>query len=98
MAPDGLRRRAARSRRRSAEQRGGRELVGEWYAFGCETLLGGPAGCPLDVDELAGLPAVRDLRAVVHRTGAPAGARRSPYAVPVEFADDHEREAWWWRL
>ncbi|WP_216588394.1 hypothetical protein [Streptomyces brasiliscabiei] len=82
----------------AAEQRGEPELVGEWYAFGCETLLGGPAGCPFDVDELAGMPAVRDLRAVVRRTGALATARRSPYAVPVEFADDHELEAWWWRL
>lgn len=27
-----------------------RELVGLWYAFGRATLLGGPAGCPFDVD------------------------------------------------
>ncbi|QFR02027.1 hypothetical protein F9278_44235 [Streptomyces phaeolivaceus] len=82
----------------AAEKSGDHELVGEWYAFGCETLLGGPAGCPFDVDELADMPAVRDLRAVVRRTDTLAVARRSPYASPVECADDNELAAWWWRL
>ncbi|WP_062645646.1 hypothetical protein [Streptomyces maremycinicus] len=82
----------------AAEKEQDRELIGIWYGFGCGTLLGGPAGCPFDVDELTDMPAVRDLRAVVRRTDALAHARRSPYAVPVEFADDGELEAWWWDL
>ncbi|MEU9731587.1 hypothetical protein [Streptomyces sp. NPDC048002] len=81
----------------AAEADGSPQFIGEWYAFGCETLVGGPAGCPFDVDELADMPAVRDLRAAVRRTGALAFARKSPYAAPVEFADDDELEAWWWK-
>ncbi|MGX2993376.1 hypothetical protein JNUCC64_03625 [Streptomyces sp. JNUCC 64] len=80
----------------AAEREGDRELVADWYAFGCETLLGGPAGCPFDVAELAGTPAVRELRAVVLRTDALPLARRSPYAVPLEFAAHHDLESWWW--
>ncbi|MEU5163999.1 hypothetical protein AB0G74_30895 [Streptomyces sp. NPDC020875] len=82
----------------AAEREGDRELVGMWYAFGCGTLLGGPAGLPFDRAELAELPGVRELRAVVRRTGALAAARRSPCAVPPEFAEDDELEAWWWEL
>ncbi|MGW2912366.1 hypothetical protein ACWC9X_18215 [Streptomyces asoensis] len=82
----------------AAEQEGDRELVGLWYGFGCETLLGGPAGCPFDVDELAGMTAVQDLRAAVRRTGALSVARCSPYAAPVESADDGDLETWWWEL
>ncbi|MFJ3670319.1 hypothetical protein ACIPSE_28080 [Streptomyces sp. NPDC090106] len=82
----------------AAERSGQPELIGEWYAFGCETLLGGPAGCPFDTGELADMPAVRDLRAMVRRTGVLAVARKSPYAAPVECADDQELEAWWWDL
>ncbi|MFD3374136.1 MULTISPECIES: hypothetical protein [unclassified Streptomyces] len=82
----------------AAEKEQERELIGLWYAFGCGTLLGGPAGCPFDVDELAEMPAVQDLREVVRRTGALPIAQRSPYAVPVEFADDQDLETWWWRL
>ncbi|MEW2167988.1 hypothetical protein AB0912_34095 [Streptomyces sp. NPDC007084] len=82
----------------AAERAGDRELVGEWYAFGCATLLGGPAGCPFDVAELSAMSAVRDLRAVVRRTGALPIARRSPYACPVEFSEAEELESWWWRL
>ncbi|MGW1280970.1 hypothetical protein ACWD4V_28980 [Streptomyces tsukubensis] len=82
----------------AAEKEGDRELIGMWYAFGCETLLGGPAGCPFDVDELAEMPAVRDLRAVVRRTGASAVAERMPHAVPVEFTDRQDLAAWWWEL
>ncbi|MEU8139892.1 hypothetical protein [Streptodolium elevatio] len=77
---------------------GDHELIGMWYAFGCGTLLGGPVGCPYDVDEVAEMPAVRDLRDVVRRTGALAVAEQSPYALPVEFADDQDLEAWWWKL
>ncbi|MFJ5073030.1 hypothetical protein ACIP8Z_00265 [Streptomyces sp. NPDC088553] len=47
-----------------------RELIGLWYSFGCETLLGGPAGFPYDVDDLIAMTAVQDLRAVVRRTEA----------------------------
>ncbi|MGW0948618.1 hypothetical protein ACWD4O_39510 [Streptomyces sp. NPDC002623] len=82
----------------AAEQEQDHELIGMWYAFGCDTLLRGPAGCPFDVTELAEMPAVQDLRAVVRRTGALPIAQRSPYAVPVEFADHHDLEAWWWQL
>ncbi|SNT53283.1 hypothetical protein [Actinacidiphila glaucinigra] len=81
----------------AAEKEQDRELIGLWYAFGCSALLGGPAGCPYDIDELAEMPAVRDLRAVVRRTGALAIAQRFPYAVPVDFADDQDLEAWWWQ-
>ncbi|MFE7131199.1 hypothetical protein ACFVIM_10100 [Streptomyces sp. NPDC057638] len=80
----------------AAEREHDHDLIGLWYAFGCATLVGGPVGCPYDVAELAGIPAVRELRAIVRRTGALAIARRSPYAVPVECADDEELEAWWW--
>ncbi|HEU5474741.1 MAG TPA: hypothetical protein VFV67_29195 [Actinophytocola sp.] len=82
----------------AAEQERDHELIGLWYGFGCETLLGGPAGCPFDVDELAEMPAVRDLRSIVRRTDALPIARRSPYAVPVESADRHDLETWWWQL
>ncbi|MER5197233.1 hypothetical protein ACWD3J_29460 [Streptomyces sp. NPDC002755] len=82
----------------AAEQAQDRELIGTWYGFGCGALLGGPAGCPFDVAELADMPAVQDLRAVVRRTDALAVARRSPYAVPVEFADGGDLETWWWDL
>ncbi|MGW1786983.1 hypothetical protein ACWCQQ_49235 [Streptomyces sp. NPDC002143] len=82
----------------AAEQEQDHELIGMWYAFGCDTLLRGPAGCPFDVTELAEMPAVQDLRAVVRRTDALPIAQRSPYAVPVEFADHHDLEAWWWQL
>ncbi|MFC4499340.1 MULTISPECIES: hypothetical protein [Streptomyces] len=82
----------------AAEKARDHELIGMWYAFGCETLLGGPAGCPFDVAELADMPAVQDLRAVVRRTDALPIAQRSPYAVPVEFTDHHDLEAWWWQL
>lgn len=82
----------------AAEKEGDHDLIGEWYAFGCETLVGGPAGCPFDVDELAEMPAVRDLRAAVRRTGTLAVARKSPYAMPVEYAADQDLEAWWWQL
>ncbi|MFF3849307.1 hypothetical protein [Streptomyces sp. NPDC002328] len=82
----------------AAEKEGDRELIGQWYAFGCETLVGGPAGCPFDVAELAEMPAVRELRAVVRRTDALPVARRSPYAAHVEFADAEELETWWWEL
>ncbi|MFD9717767.1 hypothetical protein [Streptomyces sp. NPDC059076] len=44
------------------------------------------------------LTAVQELRAVVRRTDALPIARRSPHAVPVEFAEHHELESWWWRL
>ena len=81
-----------------AEKEGDGELIGMWYAFGAETLLGGPVGCPYDVDELADMPAVRDLRAVVRRTGALAAARESPCAVPVEYAERGDLAAWWWEL
>ncbi|MFD5552958.1 hypothetical protein ACFWIA_03860 [Streptomyces sp. NPDC127068] len=73
-------------------------LIATWYAFGCAALLGGPAGCPYDVTELPELPAVRDLRAMVRRTDTLPLARRSPFAVPVEFAEEHDLEAWWWQL
>ncbi|KUF15052.1 hypothetical protein [Streptomyces silvensis] len=82
----------------AAEKEHDHDLIGSWYAWGAGTLLGGPAGCPFDVTELAGMPAVRDLRAVVARTGALAVAQRSPYAVPLDFADDQDLEGWWWRL
>lgn len=82
----------------AAEKERDHELIGEWYAFGCETLLGGPAGCPFDVAELAGMPAVRDLRAIVDRTDALTIAQRSRHAAPVEFTDHDDLEAWWWRL
>ncbi|MGW1714840.1 hypothetical protein [Streptomyces sp. NPDC002156] len=82
----------------AAEKDRNHELIGEWYAFGCETLLGGPAGCPYDIDELAEIPAVRDLRALVRRTEALPIAQRSPYAMPMELTDDQDLEAWWWRL
>lgn len=82
----------------AAEKERDHDLIGLWYAFGCETLVGGPAGCPFDIGELAEMPAVRELRAVVRRTGALSVARRSPYAVPVESAGHHELEAWWWKL
>ncbi|WP_323451568.1 hypothetical protein [Streptomyces yaizuensis] len=82
----------------AAEGQRDHELIGLWYAFGCATLLGGPAGCPFDVAELAGMPAVRDLRAVVRRTGALPLAQRSPYAVPAESADRDDLETWWWEL
>ncbi|WP_439680468.1 hypothetical protein [Embleya sp. MST-111070] len=82
----------------AAEREQDAELVGMWYAFGCATLVGGPAGCPFDVAELAEMPAVQDLRALVRRTDALPIARRSPYAAPVEYADDEDLEAWWWRL
>lgn len=82
----------------AAEKQRDRELIGLWYGFGCDTLLGGPAGCPYDIDELAGMPAVQDLRAVVRRTDALPFAHGSPYAVPVEFTDDQDLEAWWWQL
>ncbi|MEO3973629.1 hypothetical protein [Streptomyces sp. CAU 1734] len=82
----------------AAERERDRELIAMWYAFGCEILVGGPAGCPFDVDELAGMPAVRELRAVVRRTGVLSDAQRSPHAVPAEFAGCPELEAWWWRL
>ncbi|KOV82921.1 hypothetical protein [Nocardia sp. NRRL S-836] len=77
----------------AAEEKQDRELVGLWYAFGCEALVGGMI---LDVDELASMPAVRELRAVVRRTDALSIARESPYACPAESGDD--LEAWWWRL
>ncbi|MGW2050335.1 hypothetical protein ACWCPF_34960 [Streptomyces sp. NPDC001858] len=82
----------------AAEKEQDHELIGMWYALGCDTLLRGPAGCPFDVTELAEMPAVQELRAVVRRTDALPLAQRSPYAVPVEFADQHDLEAWWWRL
>lgn len=82
----------------AAEKEQDRELIGLWYGFGCEALLGGPAGCPFDVSELADMPAVQDLRAIVRRTDALPVAQVSPYAVPVEFADHHDLEAWWWEL
>ncbi|MFJ4688782.1 hypothetical protein [Streptomyces sp. NPDC088789] len=82
----------------AAEKERDHDLIGLWYAFGCDTLVGGPAGCPFDVTELAEMPAVRDLRAVVRRTDALSLAQRSPYAVPSEFAEHHELEAWWWDL
>lgn len=81
----------------AAERDGDGELVGWWYGFGCEVLLGGPGGCPFGVEELAALPAVRELRAVVERTGVLDFARESPYAVPEEFTEAHELERWWWR-
>ncbi|MER5966405.1 hypothetical protein [Streptomyces sp. NPDC002057] len=82
----------------AAEKERDHELIGLWYAFGCEALLGGPAGCPYDIEELAEMDAVRDLRAVVRRTDALTVALRSPYACPVEFAEEPDLEAWWWRL
>ncbi|NEB03552.1 hypothetical protein [Streptomyces sp. SID13726] len=82
----------------AAEKEQDRELIGTWYGLGCETLLGGPAGCPFDVSELADMPAVQDLRAVVRRTDALPVAQRSPYAVPVQFADRDDLETWWWEL
>ncbi|MCF1592932.1 hypothetical protein [Streptomyces muensis] len=82
----------------TAEKEQDRELIGLWYGFGCETLLGGPAGCSFDVSELAEMPAVQDLRTIVRRTDALPVAQGSPYAVPVEFADHHDLEAWWWEL
>ncbi|MFD4576168.1 hypothetical protein ACFWNK_27395 [Streptomyces sp. NPDC058417] len=82
----------------AAEKEGDTDLVALWFAFGCETLVGGPVGCPYDVEELAELPAVRELRAVVRRTGALDAARRSPHAAPLEFAADQDLERWWWTL
>ncbi|MGV9310572.1 hypothetical protein ACWDR0_00050 [Streptomyces sp. NPDC003691] len=82
----------------AAERQGDRDLIAMWYAFGCATLVGGPAGCPFDVTEVAEMPAVRDLRTVATRTGALAAARQSPYAIPVEFAEDDELEGWWWEV
>ncbi|MET8981097.1 hypothetical protein ABZX85_36430 [Streptomyces sp. NPDC004539] len=82
----------------AAEKEHDRELIGLWYAFGCATLVGGPAGCPFDVYELAEMPLVQDLRAVVRRTDALPIAQQSPYACPVEYADDHDLESWWWQL
>ncbi|EGX61536.1 hypothetical protein SZN_02332 [Streptomyces zinciresistens K42] len=82
----------------AAEKEQDRELIGLWYGFGCGTLLGGPAGCPWDVEEVAEMPAVRDVRAVVRRTDALSFAAQSAYACPVESADDQDLEAWWWQL
>lgn len=82
----------------AAERERDRELIGMWYAFGCESLLGGPAGCPFDVAEVAEMAAVRELRAIVGRTEALPVAQRSPYAVPVGFTDHHDLETWWWEL
>ncbi|MFE5976215.1 hypothetical protein ACFQ64_29120 [Streptomyces sp. NPDC056460] len=81
----------------AAEKEQDRDLIGLWYSFGCETLLGGPAGCPYDIDELIAMTAVQDLRAVVRRTEALSLAESSPYASPVEFADDQDLESWWWQ-
>ncbi|MFD5625527.1 hypothetical protein [Streptomyces sp. NPDC127072] len=82
----------------AAEKEQDPELIGLWYAFGCDTLLGGPAGCPFDIDELADMPSVQDLRAVVRRTNALPHAQQSPYAHPVEYIENHELETWWWQL
>ncbi|MFD9244812.1 hypothetical protein ACFV0D_23330 [Streptomyces sp. NPDC059556] len=82
----------------AAEKEQDRDLIGLWYSFGCESLLGGPAGCPYDIDELIAMTAVQDLRAVVRRAGALPLAESSPYASPGEFADDQDLESWWWQL
>ncbi|MFJ5138894.1 hypothetical protein [Streptomyces sp. NPDC088707] len=82
----------------AAEKEQDRDLIGLWYSLGCETLLGGSAGCPYDIDDLIAMTAVRDLRAVVRRTEALSLAESSPYASPVEFADAQDLESWWWQL
>ncbi|ANZ41369.1 hypothetical protein BBK82_40830 [Lentzea guizhouensis] len=78
----------------AAEEHQDRELIGLWYAFGCEALI----GTALDVAELAEMPAVQDLRAIVRRTDALPAAQESPCGCPIEAAADEDLEAWWWRL
>ncbi|MGW1927903.1 hypothetical protein [Streptomyces sp. NPDC001919] len=80
----------------AAEKEQDRDLIALWYSFGCETLLGGPAGCPFHIDELAAMPSVQDLHAVVRRTDTLSLASRSPYAAPVEYANAEDLETWWW--
>ncbi|MEU7697006.1 hypothetical protein [Streptomyces sp. NPDC039028] len=80
----------------AAEKEQDRDLIALWYSFGCETLLGGPAGCPFHIDELAAMTSVQDLHAVVRRTDTLSLASRSPYAAPVECADAEDLETWWW--
>ncbi|TXS12181.1 hypothetical protein EAO70_27995 [Streptomyces sp. adm13(2018)] len=81
----------------AAEKEEDRDLIALWYSFGCENLLGGPAGCPFGIDEVAAMASVQELHAVVRRTDTLALAGRSPYAAPVEFADVEDLETWWWR-
>ncbi|MCF2531630.1 hypothetical protein [Yinghuangia soli] len=83
----------------AAEQERDVELIGLWYGFGCEVLVGGASGVvPYDVGELDEMPVLRELRDVVRRTGALDAARQSPYAASPEYAEHAELEAWWWDL
>ncbi|WP_020551533.1 hypothetical protein [Embleya scabrispora] len=80
----------------AAEQHGDRELIATWYSHGCHTLLDGPVGCPYDIEELAEIPAVRDLRAIVRRTRALAVDTPPEHRPPTEASDADDLETWWW--
>ncbi|MFI6980938.1 hypothetical protein ACIBSV_20425 [Embleya sp. NPDC050154] len=80
----------------AAEKHGDRELIAMWYSLGCHMLLDGPVGCPFDVEELAEMPAVRELREIVRRTHALAVDVPPGDRPPAGVLDGDELESWWW--
>ncbi|MFF5082094.1 hypothetical protein ACFY36_34025 [Actinoplanes sp. NPDC000266] len=81
----------------AAEAQGDAELIAGWYALGHQTLVGGAV---FSVEDLAEMPAVAALRAIVVRTGAmavelPSGYR--PSEEELEMLDD-ELETWWYAV
>ncbi|XVV12560.1 hypothetical protein ACQP2X_48575 [Actinoplanes sp. CA-131856] len=81
----------------AAEAQGDVDLIAGWYALGHQTLVGGAV---FSVEELAEMPAVAALRAIVVRTGAmsvelPPGYR--PSEEELEMLDD-ELESWWYAV
>ncbi|HWS38291.1 MAG TPA: hypothetical protein VN408_36830, partial [Actinoplanes sp.] len=81
----------------AAERAGDVETIAFWWALGHEALVD---GTPFDVEELAEVPGVAELRAIVERTNAhrfelPYGRRPEPEHLDVM---DDELQNWWYRL
>ncbi|MFC4063300.1 hypothetical protein [Actinoplanes subglobosus] len=82
---------------RAAERDGDVELIALWWALGHEALVGGH---PLSADELAGIPGVEELRAVVRRTRAHEAKLWYDLRPDDESLDetDDELTTWWYRV
>ncbi|ROO85576.1 hypothetical protein EDD29_3122 [Actinocorallia herbida] len=80
----------------AAEAEGDVSLIAFWYSLGAQALLEGSPWWHCLPDELAEVPPVRDLRAVVRRTRALDDAPDTGLRPePLDPEDPEDPETWW---
>ncbi|MDX6742198.1 hypothetical protein [Actinocorallia sp. A-T 12471] len=77
----------------AAEAKGDVSLIAFWYSLGAAELLDGSPWWACHPEELAEVPAIRELRGVVTRTRALDDADRP--LDPLDHDDPDDPETWW---